>query len=207
VTLQQAKLKYFHSRTPENKSSYSTAAQSLSSLYISKKNLYYDDLSTKLMALSGDNQHTKAWRQIDIITGRKARAQHNINADSEEEKTQLWVSLFKQLLNPNPINSIPEKVVHPNAFPDKNLDYNVQLFTLVELKTAIKAMQDEKAAGVDDLVNDVLKLSELHPILLGIVMKLTSQSQYLRNGQFHYLYLSLRKVTHQILTTTEALLL
>ena len=51
----------------------------------------------------------------------------------------------------------------------KNLYYNVQLFTLVVLKTAIKAIQNGKAAGVDDLVNDVLSLSELHPILLGIM--------------------------------------
>ena len=90
--------------------------------------MYYDDLSAKLMTLSGDNQHAEAWKQIDLITGRKARMQYNINADSEEERTQLWVSHFKQLLNPKDNNSVSENVTHPNAFPDINLEYNSQLF-------------------------------------------------------------------------------
>ena len=64
------------------------------------------------MTLSGDNQHAEAWKQIDLITGRKARMQYNINADSEEERTQLWVSHFKQLLNPKGDNFISENVTH-----------------------------------------------------------------------------------------------
>ena len=100
-SLQEAKLKYQHNRTPENKIIAAAAAKTLSELYISKESQYYNNLSEELMKLSGDNQHTQAWRQIDIISGRKARTQYVINADSEEERTQLWVAHFKQLLNPN----------------------------------------------------------------------------------------------------------
>ena len=166
--LLQSKLKYLHGRTPENKAAYAATAKILSDLYIYKENQYYTNLSEELMRLSGDNQHAEAWRQIDIITGRKARAQYVINADSEEERTKLWVSHFKQLLNPN-VASSTKKVVHPNAFPNINLVYNIKLFTLDELKCATKAMQDGKAAGVDELVNEILKLSEFHPILLNII--------------------------------------
>ena len=168
LSVHQKKLKFLHNRSPENKSTYSNAAQILSDLYISKENQYYIQLSEKLMSLAGDNQHSEAWKQINIITGRKARTPYVINANSPEERTQLWVSHFKQLLNPV-ILPVPEKVVHPNILPDINLVYNDQLFTLDELKIAIKAMQDGKAAGVDELSNDQLKLEDLHPILLDIM--------------------------------------
>ena len=38
-----------------------------------------------------------------------------------------------------------------------------------ELKFAVKSMQDGKAAGVDEMINEVLKLSDFHPFLLGII--------------------------------------
>jgi hypothetical protein len=38
-----------------------------------------------------------------------------------------------------------------------------------ELKFATKAMQDRKAAGVDEMVNEILKLDEFHPLLLNII--------------------------------------
>jgi hypothetical protein len=167
-SLQEAKLKYQHNRTPENKIIAAAAAKTLSELYISKESQYYNNLSEELLKLSGDNQHTQAWRQIDIISGRKARTQYVINADSEEERTQLWVAHFKQLLSPIVAPSV-KKVVHPNVLPNIKLVYNTKLFTLDELKFATKAMQDRKAAGVDEMVNEILKLDEFHPVLLNII--------------------------------------
>ena len=53
--------------------------------------------------------------------------------------------------------------------PNIKLVHNTKLFTLDELKFATKAMQDRKAAGVDEMVNEILKLDEFHPVLLNII--------------------------------------
>ena len=117
--------------------------------------------------MSVGHQYLAALKQVVKITGRKARSQH-VNADSKEERSQIWLTHFKQLLSPCVTVSV-KKVVHPNAFPDIRLDYNTGLFTLAELKSATKSMSDGKAAGVDELINEILKLVELHPILLNII--------------------------------------
>ena len=166
--LQKAKLEYQHCRTPEKKSIATTSAKILSGLYIFKENQYYDNLSEELMKLSGDHQHTAAWKQIDVITGRKARPQYVINSNSKEEETQLWVAHFKQLLSPSGAPSV-KNVIHPILFPDIKLDFNTESFTLTELKFAAQAMRDGKTAGVDELINEILKLDEFHPLLLNII--------------------------------------
>ena len=157
--LTKAKFEYQHCRTPENKTAAAASAKALSDLYISKENQYYNNLSDELMKLSGDHQHAAAWKQINIITGRKARSQYVINAESKEEETKLWIVHFKQLLSPGATPNI-KKDLHPNILPNIKLDYNVELFTLSELKSATKSMSDGKAAGVDELINEVLKLEE-----------------------------------------------
>ena len=166
--LQKTKLEYQSCKNPENKAAAIACAKTLSDLYILKENQYYDSLSEDLINLSGDHQYTAAWKQINIITGRKARTQYAINADSKEEETKLWVAHFKQLLSPGVTPSV-KKVVHPNVFPGIKLDYNVELFTLNELQSATKSMSDGKAAGVDELINEILKLEEFHPLLLSII--------------------------------------
>ena len=166
--LKKAKLKYQHYRIPENKTAANACAKILSDLYILKESQYYNTLSSELMALSGDHQHIAAWQQINKITGRKARTQYVINADSEEERLKLWVAHFTQLLSPA-ITPNAKKVVHPNVFPNIKLVYNTKLFTLEELQIATMSLKNGKTAGVDELINEILKLSEFHPILLDII--------------------------------------
>jgi hypothetical protein len=166
--LEVAKIKFQNCRTPENKKVAASAAKTLSDLYISKENLYYIKLSNELMAMSGDNQHAEAWRQVNKISGRKARTQHVINADSEEERTKIWVSHFKNLLSPSVTPSL-KKVVHAPVLPHLKLEYNIQLFTLDEIENATKSLQNGKASGVDEMINEILKLTALHPILLDII--------------------------------------
>ena len=122
------------------------------------------------MSLSGDHQHVEAWRQIDKITGRKARSQHVINAESEEERVQLWVSHFKKLLSPT-VSPNTRKVVHNPVFPGVNLGFKTDLFTMDELRIAVSSLENGKAPGIDGLINEILKLTDFHPILLEIINK------------------------------------
>jgi hypothetical protein len=55
------------------------------------------------------------------------------------------------------------------VFPSIKLVYSTKLFTLDALKFAAEATQHRKAAGVDELVNEILELSEFRPVLLDII--------------------------------------
>jgi hypothetical protein len=166
--LEQAKLKYQFCRTPDNKVAAAEAAKHLSELYVSKENLYYYNLSLELMVISGDHQYSEIWRQIDKISGRKARKQHVINADSDEERVQLWVSHFTKLLSPT-VAPEKKKVVHNPVFPGIHLPFNAALFTIEEIQVAVSSLECGKVPGIDGMINEILKINDFHPILLDII--------------------------------------
>ena len=165
-----AKLSFYTCRSDDNKQRIADCAKSLSELYVQKENSWYANRCDSLMQLSGDHQYKAVWSLVDGITGRKARVRVNINADSAEERVKLWVEHFRNLLSPT-VQTSPSRVVHPPVFPNIRLNYNAQSFVMSELKDAIKALGNGKAPGIDDMTNEVLKLEELHPIILQIINK------------------------------------
>jgi len=168
MKLEKIKLSYFHMRTAENRKMANECAKELADLYVKKESAYYDSLSVKLMQLSGDQQHCEAWRQIDIITGRKARAKHLINANSDEERQQKWLAHFKKLLSPE---VIPNKraVTHSNVLSDIRLSYKISEFDTKELQFAVKSLCNNKDTGVDQMCNEILKLDQFHQLVLSII--------------------------------------
>ena len=166
--LEAAKLRYLHCRSEDNKVSASQCAKKLSEVYTSNECKFYDKLSDELMELSGDHKVAEVWRKIDLITGRKARSRHTIDADSEEDRVRIWVEHFRKLLSPSVI-SLEEKIVHKSVLPDVKLKYNVDPFSMNELKAAVASVSVGKASGVDGMINEILKLNDLHPVLLDIL--------------------------------------
>jgi hypothetical protein len=120
------------------------------------------------MSISGDHQHSEVWRQNDKISGRKTRKQHVINADSDEERVQLWVSHFTKLLSPT-VAPEKNKVVHNPLFPGIHLPFNTALFTIEEIQEAVSSLECGKAPGIDGMINEILKINDFHPILLDII--------------------------------------
>jgi hypothetical protein len=165
--LEQDKLKYQFCRTPDKKVA-AAAAKHLYELYVSKENLYYNNLSLELMSISGDHQYSEVWRQIDKISGRKTRKQYVINADSDEERVQLWVSHFTKLLSPT-VAPEKKKVVHNPVFPGIHLPFNTALFTIEEIQVAVSSLECGKAPGIDGMINEILKINDFHPMLLDII--------------------------------------
>ena len=166
-----AKLSFHSCRSDDNKQGIANCAKALSDLYVQKENSWYASLSEGLMKYSGDHQYKAVWTLIDNITCRKAKVRVNINADSPEERVKLWVEHFRKLLSPT-VQITSGNIVHPPVFPDIQLDYKSDLFDMSELKLAIKALSNGKAPGVDSITNELLKLEDLHPIILQIINKI-----------------------------------
>ena len=162
-------------------------------------------LSEALKKLIGDQLYKEAWKQIDIISGRKAKSINIIDADSEEERRQKFITHFKKLLSPEVMSSI-EKVVHDNVFPQIQLDYNTGLFSLKELDKAVASLSNNKAAGVDGMVNEVLKLSEFRHILLQILNGVFITKVVPMEWLMSILVPVFKKGTLGMLTTTGGLL-
>ena len=166
--LVKAKLNFHQSRTDENRQRSAQCAKILSDLYVRKENEWYSNLSEQLMQLSGDHQYKEVWNQINYISGRKARVSATINADSEEQRVRLWVEHFQKLLSPA-VKSSGKKVVHAPALPGVQLGYDTSPFVMSELKSAVKSLSNGKASGLDGLPNELLKLDDLHQLILDII--------------------------------------
>ena len=163
-----AKLSFHQCRSDDNRLGVANHAKALSELYVQKENCWYASMGDELQKLVGDHQYKAVWSQIDNISGRKARVRVNINADNEEERVLLWVEHFRKLLSPT-VQSTNRRVVHPPVLPSIHLDYNTDPFSTSELKSAVKSLSNGKAPGIDGMVNELLKLEDLHPLILEII--------------------------------------
>ena len=124
--------------------------------------------SSSSMKLSGDHQYKEVWNQINFISGRKARVATNINADSEEERVRIWVEHFRKLLSPT-VPTSSKRVVHAPILPNVQLVFNTSPFIMSELKSAVKSLSNGKATGLDGIPNEILKLDDLHQLVLDII--------------------------------------
>ena len=72
---------------------------------------------------------------------------------------------FRNLLSPT-VQTSANIVGHSPVFPNIQLKYNTDLFVMSELKDAVKALGNGKAPEIDNMTNEILKLEDLHSMIL-----------------------------------------
>ena len=102
------------------------------------------------------------------MSGRKARVRVSINTDSDEERARLWAEHFRKLLSPA-VQTSTRRVEHPPVLPNIQLAYNSDSFVMSELKSVIKSLSTGKASRIDGMVIELLKLEDLHPLILEVI--------------------------------------
>ena len=158
-----------HSPTEVNRGKLRSIAKEFSELYLKKQENFLEETCDSIMRLSDSNHQSKAaWTAINQSSGRKPTKMGIISATSDEELDQLWYNHFNKLLNPDASSGTSPDLsgIHP-AFT--KCSFNCNLFTLTELRLAAKSLTCGKACGLDGIVNEVLKLEELHPNLLQVM--------------------------------------
>ena len=98
-----------------------------------------------------------AWRLIEKITGRHKRPYAVVSADSLEDRLQRYQSFFQSILDP------PEPDISQVLSPlnTQHGVFNCEEITPLELAKACKSTPLGKAAGVDGLPSDVMRLTPL----------------------------------------------
>ena len=106
---------------------------------------------------------------IESISGKLRNGAPMVTAEVTTERGRLWHAHFTKLLGSSvDIESVDELPagVHPSF---NNCCFRENLFDLDELTSAVESMCCGKASGLDNMVTEVLKLTELHPLLLDIL--------------------------------------
>ena len=138
----------------------------LAELYLKKQEEYYNSLCQNIKNLSGDNKYRQVWQTINLLTGRKARKNGTISANSPSERLEKWESHFKRLLAsaPSDLNNVP--LLDP-IFVD--LEYDTNDITVDEFINARKYMSQNKALGLDETCVQLMKIPALVPIFVKIM--------------------------------------
>ena len=172
-TYRQAQLSHRCGVSVASKELYLRLSKELATLYVCKQEAYLITSCEEIMKLHDQDHQSKAvWRAIGDISG-KRRSSDNpvIAAEDSAERGRLWQLHFSKLLGAvsvdttESIDELPTGV--HSAF--NHCRFRVDMFDLDELTSAVESMCCGKACGLDNMVTEVLKLTELHPLLLGIL--------------------------------------
>ena len=114
-----------------------------------------------------ENNTARAWKVVNKVTNRKARASGKLKGKSPEERTKQWFTHFEKLLG-----SQEESETSTDIEPVlQNLSINSQPFTLQEVTEAKKQLREGKAPGEDGIMPELLKRLDIDDILLNFSNK------------------------------------
>ena len=162
----QSRIRYCSAKSEANKLSMGQLALRMSDMYNAQREEYLHSICTDIEALTGDNQAKLAWAAINKLTSRKSRSNGIVTAEDRIDRLKLWHAHFKTLLSPeNPPTRSNLNI--PKVF--NNLPFRTGDFTDDELDTGLAALTCDKAAGVDEIVNEILRRPELSDCILTIM--------------------------------------
>ena len=144
----------------------SQLARQMAAMYTTQQEQYLNSICDNIESLTGDSQAKLAWTAINRLTGRKSRSNGIVTAEDSIDRLKQWHAHFKTLLSPEtpPVRS---NLHLPRVFHD--LYFRTGEFTTEELDTALSALSSDKAAGVDEVVNEILRRPELSECILEIL--------------------------------------
>jgi hypothetical protein len=136
--------------------------QNIKQLYLRKLE---ESISTQIAELNSLHEKSRSiavWRAINNITERKKREKIRIQADTDQEKSEILREHFHKLLN-NP-STVPP-ILSPRNFHLKKPIFNTGEITMKELIAAAKLTAGLKAPGPDGIPGIVYKASTLQHLL------------------------------------------
>ena len=152
--------------SPENKDKIEVAKKELDDAYLAEQEKYISEQIAIIENAHINQKSRLAWSTINEISGRKKTPSSQIKAKSNEERVKLWKEHFQKLLGQPPV--IDDQTIE-KLFD--TLPINTGDFTLDELRSAIKSLQNNKATGLDGIPGEVWKIGCLDQQLLLVCNK------------------------------------
>ena len=114
-----------------------------------------------------ESKHSKCWKLINEITGRKNTKKGIIKAKSKEDRVKIWYEHFKKLLGSDRKGD-ENILVNTDLNLVLNETHNIAItaFTLEEYRKVTDNLKDGKAAGPDDISPEILKYCKFDDIIL-----------------------------------------
>ena len=109
-----------------------------------------------------ERQSRIVWQTMNEVNRRKSTVKAKLKATNQPERIKLWKQHFQNLLGNLP------KVTHEliTRIICKQLDIKLGPFTLEELDSVLRKIQNRKAAGLDEIPPEVWKTRQFDDILL-----------------------------------------
>ena len=109
-----------------------------------------------------DRQSRIAWQTINEGSRRKSTTKAKLKAANQQERIKLWKQHFETLLgNPSKVMlELNTRII------SKQLDIKIGPFTQKELDLVLRKIENRKAAGLDEIPQEVWKTRQFDDILL-----------------------------------------
>ena len=161
IQASRQQLVHAHRALQENRSSavarkkVEVTARSLSDLHTEKHEESYQSMLREVECCDEALRHKTAWNLINTLTGRKARVQGIIPADSPTEQLHGWRNHFETLLSPPDSNATTISFSCEPVF-EVPPQFEQGPITIEELDSAVKALRTGRALGLDQVTAESL---------------------------------------------------
>ena len=158
-------------RTKGNKTQCKDAHEALLNAYKDEETKYIEEQTRRIEEASHSERHALAWKIINEVSGRKESTGLGKPKGTVEERKEVWLSHFKNLLGKPP--TVSEESFEVNPVIDHDLPIETGPFVMKELKDVIKSSKRGGAIGIDAIPLEVWESEEFLPYLL----QLTNNTQ------------------------------
>ena len=146
-----------------------SAVTQLREVYAQRTEILIEEEVTYIQQATDNCRHSAAWNSINRLTGRRAKPDTVIGAQSVEHRKALLVTHYSRVLNaPAPAIALPPMDDFSAA---NSSDFNTGPITMGEVIRALRSARADSAAGMDGIPPRVLKLPELAPALTNVLNK------------------------------------
>ena len=174
INLQTASKKYEIKRSKENRIEVKACKQAINNIYEELEEKELTERINDINQAHVTQQHGKAWKLINDITGRKNTPAGKLNAKSQEERKKLWYDHFSKLLGEKPTLHDEEEEIEDILV---NLGIDDGPFTMEEYKKAVNTCKEGKSPGEDGIVPELLKRCNFDDIMLDYCNRLHIQGE------------------------------
>ena len=171
--LAEARRNYRQRPNRKRMSAIRKLGRQLSQQYILNQEQYLTNKCKNIEDLREEQRHKAAWDLINQLGNRTAHNRGHIQANSAEERLQLWRQHFERVLRNDERDSAEppdvSSIFDTTKLAQLRRSYKINAITDNEIQTALKTLRNGKACGQDGIPPEILKIPGIVGLLKDIL--------------------------------------